>query len=271
MATTLYVSDLDGTLLRSDERTSEYTNRVINELAERGILFSYATARSYITARKVTQGMNARIPLIVYNGAFVIDNATEEILLSNYFDESVQEVLKELFAADVYPIVYAYVEGVEKFSFVPKLCTRGMNLFLESRAGDIRIRSVDTLSDLRKGKIFYLTCIDAPEKLEPFYVKYREKYHCVYQKDIYTGEQWLEIMPKEATKSNAIKQLKDKLGCDKLVVFGDGKNDIDMFECADEAYAVENAHEELKKYATGIIGSNDADGVAKWLEENCLK
>ena len=79
----------------------------------------------------------------------------------------------------------------------------------------------------------------------------------------------MEIMPKEATKSNAIKQLKDKLGCDKLVVFGDGKNDIDMFECADVAYAVENAHEELKKYATGIIGANDEDGVAKWLEENC--
>ena len=188
MATTLYVSDLDGTLLRSDEKTSEYTNRVINELAERGILFSYATARSYITARKVTRDMNARIPLIVYNGAFVIDNATEEILLSNYFDESVQEVLEELFAADIYPIVYAYIEGVEKFSFIPKLCTRGMNLFLESRAGDIRTRSVDALSDLRKGEIFYLTCIDTPEKLEPFYVKYKEKYHCVYQKDIYTGE-----------------------------------------------------------------------------------
>ena len=28
-----------------------------------------------------------------------------------------------------------------------------------------------------------------------------------------------------------------------LVVFGDGKNDIDMFELADESYAVQNAHE----------------------------
>lgn len=40
-----------------------------------------------------------------------------------------------------------------------------------------------------------------------------------------------------------------------LVVFGDGKNDIDMFELADESYAVQNAHEELKKYATAIISS----------------
>ena len=41
---TLYVSDLDGTLLRSDETTSEYTNSVINNLTDRGMIFSYATA-----------------------------------------------------------------------------------------------------------------------------------------------------------------------------------------------------------------------------------
>lgn len=58
------------------------------------------------------------------------------------------------------------------------------------------------------------------------------------------------------------------LDCEKLVVFGDGKNDIAMFEIADEAYAVENAVEELKKNATGIIVSNEDDGVAKWLRKN---
>ena len=37
---------------------------------------------------------------------------------------------------------------------------------------------------------------------------------------------------------------------------------------ADESYAVANAHEELKKYATDVILSNDDDGVARWLELN---
>ena len=60
---------------------------------------------------------------------------------------------------------------------------------------------------------------------------------------------------------------KTKLECDRLVVFGDGKNDIDMFEIADEAYAVENAVSELKVVATGIIESNENDGVAKYLHK----
>ncbi len=39
-----------------------------------------------------------------------------------------------------------------------------------------------------------------------------------------------------------------------------------MFELADESYAVQNAHEDLKKAATALIPSNDEDGVAKWLD-----
>ena len=264
----LYVSDLDGTLLRSDETTSEYTNSVINALVNKGMIFSYATARSLITAKKVTKGIVTPIPLIVYNGAFVVDNITEEILIANYFDDSVQDVLDDLFAHGVYPIVYAYVNGKEKFSFVPQLCTDGMRVFLDSRKGDVRTNSVESPAQLKEGNIFYITCIDLHHKLKPLYEKYKDRFHCVYQTDIYTNEQWLEIMPPESSKSNAIKQLKSMLNCERLIVFGDGKNDIDMFQLADESYAVANAHEDLKKYATDIILSNDEDSVAKWLHAN---
>lgn len=265
---TLYVSDLDGTLLRSDEITSEYTNRVINSLTDKGMIFSYATARSFVTAQKVTKGLTAKIPLIVYNGAFVIDNISEEILIENYFDNDVDNLLEDLFNNEVYPIVYAFINDEEKFSFVPELCTQGMNFFINSRKGDIRTNAVETVNDLKSGKIFYITCIDEPKKLEPLYKKYQNDFHCVYQKDIYSKTQWLEFMPKETSKANAIKQLQTLMMCERLVVFGDGKNDIDMFQLADEGYAVQNAVDELKSIATGIIEDNDSDGVAKWLEQN---
>ena len=93
---TLYVSDLDGTLLRSDISASAYTNETINRLAGEGMLFSYATARSYNTSAKVTRGLDARIPLIVYNGAFVIDNATGKIMISNFFGGEAKEMVSEL-------------------------------------------------------------------------------------------------------------------------------------------------------------------------------
>ena len=140
-----------------------------------------------------------------------------------------------------------------------------MKEFLDSRKNDKREHPVVSEADLTAGEIFYITCIDAYEKLNPFYHKYAKIYHCVFQEDIYTGHQWLEIMPKAASKASAIRQLKDYLGCRKIVVFGDGKNDMDMFEMADEAYAVSNAVTELKQIATNVIGSNNEDAVAKWL------
>lgn len=265
---TLYVSDLDGTLLRSDVHTSEYTNCVINGLVERGMLFSYATARSYVTSVKVTKGLEAKIPLIVYNGAFVIDNVTGEILISNFFGAVAREILDDLIAHGIYPIVYSWIDGVERFSYLPEKCTKGAREFVESRAGDPRDNPVSEIGELYRGEIFYFTCIDEAEVLEPLWEKYRDQLHAVYQRDIYSGEQWLELMPMAASKSNAICQLKELLGCGRLVVFGDGRNDIDMFEMADEAYAVENAVIELKEVATAVIGSNDSDGVAVWLNEN---
>lgn len=264
---TLYVTDLDGTLLRSDERTSDFTNDTINALVSRGLIFSYATARSYQTAHKVTKGLRADFPLIVYNGTMVVENNSGEFLIKNFFGKDIAAVIGDLIRCNVFPIVYALIDGTEKFSYIPEKCSAQMKQFLDSRKHDKRNHPVAREEDLLRGEIFYITCIDSFEKLEPFYRKYAGTYRCLFQEDIYTKHQWLEIMPPSASKANAIRQLKDYLGCRKVVVFGDGKNDIDMFETADEAYAVSNAVEELKQIATNVIGSNHDDAVARWLLE----
>ena len=64
---TLYVTDLDGTLLRSDTRLSAYTVETINAMVAKGMIFTYATARSEQSAQRVCQGLDMRIPVIVYN------------------------------------------------------------------------------------------------------------------------------------------------------------------------------------------------------------
>lgn len=265
--TTLYVSDLDGTLLNSNQALSPFTIQTINQLVSDGMLFSYATARSYQTAKKVTQGLQAPFPLIVYNGACVRDNVSGEILLSHCFQEDIHLLLDHFLNNHLYPIVYAFIDGEEKFSFIPEKCTPGMLEFIESRKGDPRIRIIHHPKDFYVGQIFYVTLIDETDKLKPFYEYYQKQYHCLFQKDIYTNQQWLEIMPQGTSKAHAIEQLKHIYHYDRLVVFGDGENDIEMFQLADEAYAVDNAHEKLKAIATQIIPSNDQDGVAQFLKQ----
>ncbi len=265
---TLYVSDLDGTLLRSDQKTSDFTNQTINELVENGMLFSYATARSYIASKPVTEGLEARIPLIVYNGSMVVDNADGRILLCHYLQEDAHQLLDELMEHDIYPIVFSMIDGVEKMSYVPAKISADTKRLIDMRDGDIRIHPVDDPQKLHEGDIFDLTCIDQYDKLKPFYEKCKDDYQAIFQLDIYTNDPWLEILPKGTSKANAIKEVVQYYQCDKVVVFGDGVNDIEMFKMADEAYAVENAVPELKELATGIIAGNNDDGVAKWLKAN---
>lgn len=73
---TLYVTDLDGTLLRTDDTVSPFTINTVNGLVDKGMLFTYATARSLVSASVVTRGLSARIPVIAYNGAFIYNAET---------------------------------------------------------------------------------------------------------------------------------------------------------------------------------------------------
>lgn len=266
MKNTLYVTDLDGTLLTPDQTISDYTKTVINGLVDRGMLFTYATARSGETSSIVTSGLKTSAPRIFYNGAIVCDS-DGSVISAHTLGDGAPNILDDLIAADVYPIVYSVIGGRERFSFLPNKLNSGGEQFINTRKSCVRYNPVGRIDKLYAGDIFYILCIDHSDKLAPLYCKYRPDYNCVYHTDIYSGARWLEIMPKAATKANALTELKRNFGC-RLVVFGDGKNDIDMFRVADERYAVENAVNELKEIATAVIGSNCADSVAKWLERN---
>lgn len=267
---TLYVTDLDGTLLRRDQTLSDFTVNTINGLVEKGMHFSYATARSIITAAKVTPGLSTKFPVIVHNGTLIRRPDCGELLAGHFFGKDAALILDDLTAHGIYPIVYSLMDGQEKFSYWPEKSTVGMKSFIGTRQNDPRERKVKDVAALYDGQPYYITCVDDREKLLPFYEKYKDRFHTILYEEIYSGDDFLEFMPKAASKAHAVLELKALLGCEKLVVFGDGLNDLDLFHAADEAYAVENAVAELKAIATGIIGSNESDGVAKWLAENAV-
>lgn len=268
---TLYVTDLDGTLLNSNDRISQYSIQTINGLVAKGMQFTYATARSLVSASVVAKGLSTTIPVIAYNGAMIIHPDTGEVIASLSFTEEeagyVSAILKKNGGN---PLVYAYVDGVERVSYVKGRENDGIRHYLDVRKGDRRFRPLADETCLYQGDIFYFTCIADREELLPLYELFvqDERFRVTLQQELYRPEYFLEIMPKKASKAEAIRRLKEIWHCDKVVSFGDAVNDLPMFEVSDECYAVANAVPELKARATAVIASNDEDGVAKWLEEH---
>ena len=139
MPATLYISDLDGTLMKNDQTISAFTAEAINMLVKQGLHFSYATARSILTASKITENITAGIPVIVYNGSFIQDSKTREILYSRFFDKTSAElILRQLLSSGVYPIVYSHTGGCERFSYCRDRQNSGISAFLSERRNDVR-------------------------------------------------------------------------------------------------------------------------------------
>ena len=55
VAKTLFVTDLDGTLLKNDRTISENTKNIINQLIDEGMHITYATARAFNSSGKITK------------------------------------------------------------------------------------------------------------------------------------------------------------------------------------------------------------------------
>lgn len=77
------------------------------------------------------------------------------------------------------------------------------------------------------------------------------------------------IMNRQATKANGIKILAAHYGI-KIAAFGDDYNDIDMLQSCGIGIAMDNALPEVKAAADQICGSNEQDGVARWIADNLL-
>ena len=268
---TLYVTDLDGTLMRNDKSISDYTVNTINRLIDCGLHFTYATARTISSSSQITSGIKINIPVITRNGTILADQQTKELIEIAKFKREATEKLRKLLRGDEICGFVTSIQDRQEFKtyLAGSEHNAGFQNYLDQHKDDRRLRAVHNYDELFSGHVCYITIIGDKEDLDTVYdkVKLSDEWVCVYQKDNYRPEYWLEICPEKATKAYAIKRVCELCDCNRIVVFGDSLNDISMFEAADEAYAVENAMRELKEKATEIIPGNEEDGVARWLEK----
>jgi Cof subfamily protein (haloacid dehalogenase superfamily) len=82
---------------------------------------------------------------------------------------------------------------------------------------------------------------------------------------------WLDISPQGVTKASALENQRQRLGIanEQVLVMGDGRNDIEMFQWAKAggglAFAMGQAPEEVQLAATDVTSSVTDDGVARVL------
>ena len=265
---TLYLSDLDGTLLTPDQNLSPYAARTLRRLIREGLPFSYATARSRVTASIVTQGICPKLPAVYHNGIFLTQPATGRVVrFWGFTPKEQKDLLDYLLSEGICPIVYALQDGRERFFWLEPMAGENLNAFLATRPHDPRRTPISQPEGYYRPSAYYFTCIEDQVLLLPLYRILRGRFYCIYGNDLYSGKPWLEILPKTASKATAALALKRWAGAEELVCFGDGINDLPLFEIADRCYAVENACKELKEKATGILPSNREDGVVRFLEE----
>ncbi len=270
---TLYIADLDGTLLDSNAELSEYTRNTVNELISRGMYFSVATARTAATAKYIMHGVNLTIPMAMMSGVYYYDLQKDEYIDVKEIPISARNKMAEVIHKYSLPgFMYAY-ENARQIAYYENIDSKVSRDFYEERVRKYNkeFAKIDSFSDIFDKKVIYYSVSEHEDKLKSVYDEMREidGIHVEFYRDVYNEGYWyLEAFNDTASKYNAVKALREKYGFDRIVGFGDNLVDISLFKACDEAYAVSNAKEDVKKYATGVIGSNTEDGVAKWLREN---
>ncbi len=251
----MIVTDLDGTLLRTDKTVSAYTEDVLRRCRAREIHVVFATARPMRTVRQFF-GVIPADALILHNGAatFIGDapfahsgiapgaaaRILRAILLENPEATLSVEIDDTLYANFDVSTVWANLAAVHTdFTDLP------------DKPAEKIIAGVSSMADI-------------------------ERYAALLPDDLYIemceGKLGL-IMHRDATKLNAVRALASHYGCDRkeIAAFGDDYNDIEMIRGSGVGVAMAGALAEVKAAAGFIADTNDRDGVAKWIDANILK
>lgn len=273
---TLYITDLDGTFLNNAGHVSEKSKEIINRLSGDGLLFSVATARSVLSAVPLLKGVNVTAPIVAMSGVVIYDIENKKTV--KYFP----------IEADAF---YSLIEIFERhskspFAFFFSEKEEYQIVFTELKL-DVHKAYYDTRSKMNGTNIHRVDKYEIPEEYRPIFVSICDEYEdlvkikaeidgipalsCSFYKDTYTKYWFLEVFDKSVSKANGLKAVKAHINADRAVAFGDNRNDFSLFEAADVKCAVSNAVEELKEKADRIIGSNEEDGVARYIQKDFQK
>lgn len=266
---TLYVSDLDGTLLGGNGHASEFTVKAVNSLIDNGLAFTFATARSVASAAELLKGFKMTLPAVMMNGVFLTDIPTKtQIHACRIPVDTARKVIDIFESCGRPPFVYTFGGEYIEAEYT-KLKSDHERSFVAARKKVYR-RFAEVENYTVEGDTVFISGIDNRETMEAVTARLQKVdgikfsyYLDVYGKDKY----YVEVYHESAGKQNGVKRLKEMYGFDRVVAFGDNENDVEVLKSADTAVVVKNGQPMAKEVADVIIDTNDNDGVAKYLLE----
>ena len=267
----LIVFDLDGTLLNRRAEVSAHTRETLRALRDRGIAYTVATGRTLHASRDLLQGHGFDLPHIYKNGVVIWRPESATYSHRNLLtQEEVRTVLGAFAAASVTPFIFTLGEGDTHGVYHPPLQNEAERrlaaLFREDRGLQVRpVADMPGYVDISN-----ISALGSQEALGRVEQSVLAEEHLVgYGGEAFEGDglYWLDIHHSAASKGGAVEQLRRDLGVTRVICFGDSVNDLSMFAVADEAYAPENAKDEVKAAATAIIGHHDENGISRFLRE----
>jgi len=242
--------DVDGTLTcgTHDRRITPETFAALDALRENGHFICIATGRAYSMAKFAMQ--QTGIYNVVCDGGNGLCLNGELVSIKPMDREKCIKILDEL---DAKNLPYAVVEG-DTFDYFAKddrfMTSEG------STEGEMH-GHVDPNFDYHNVQNFHKIFVALREEEEHLIENIDLLPFMRYHPDAFVFE--------PADKYAGIEKMIEYIGgnLEDVVVFGDGKNDMDMFRKAPMSIAMGNAIEPLKELATYVTDRSDSDGIGQ--------
>lgn len=260
----LLILDIDGTIAGQSNQVSDITKEAIRKVQAQGVKVGLATGRMYCSAKRFHQDIQAQLPIIAYNGAWIQDPNTNEILSHRPVTaEIAQELLtyfrqpqwRDSIEVHLYFNDDLYVEQV----------TRKTDSYIE-RSG-ITVRVVDDFSPLLKENPTKVLALSPnADLIAEILTELKQRYQ---DKELYLTQSnpiYLEATQVRVNKGEALKYLAEKiLGVkpSEIMAIGDNFNDLAMLEYAGTSIAMGDAPQLIKEMVDWVAPDVENHGVAE--------
>lgn len=263
----LLFTDMDGTLLLNDSTVSPEMHAALDRMTAAGHHLILSSGRPLPSILEVREKENMCYPnmlILSNNGALVYDCDRKcNILEYKLSQEDIRHIVGKAEAQGLH--IHGYTDT--------EIVCHGMNAELEfyTRRIHMPLQCVSDIASALPEGCFKLQVIHLTDKsvLEAFRESLLE--YCGERiQMIFSNDQYLEILPAQAGKGNALRFIADFLHAPLSHTFaaGDAENDISMLRAAGTGIAMANAAEAVKKAAHIITQqSNDENGLLEILEQ----